>query len=210
MTRASWSGRTEPESCGTWASNRALYSVLCLRCPSARCRSLALARSLSLSPLHHTYQLQVATASRSRKSIAELNVVSAPDFVSTVCQEQFWKVRDLAMRKRSIWRDADDTPSELSPMLQLLPCRRRRRGGGAAMNRPALRAVLFQQQRGSESDPCRVRGSAGATPLPPRSVPANSRYSGYAGVGAHVLTPGVADRGPSSDGLGSCVYDQDY
>jgi hypothetical protein len=95
---------------------------------------------------------QVATASRSRKSIAELNVVSAPDFVSTVCQEQFWKVRDLAMRKRSIWRDANDTPS--------------------------------------------------ATPLPPRSVPASSRYSGYAGVGALLLTPGVAGGGPLSDGLG--------
>ena len=47
---------------------------------------------------------QICNASRACKSVEELNMVALDDFVSTVCLEHFWKVRDLASRKRAIWR----------------------------------------------------------------------------------------------------------
>jgi len=94
---------------------------------------------------------QVASASRSRKSIAELNLVSQHDFVPALCLDHFWKLRDIATRKQVAWRAADEANASLS-------------------------------------------------------APSQSRYSGYAGVGAFLMTSGAVDRGVSSEGLGSQGY----
>jgi len=58
----------------------------------------------------------LSSASRSRQWIGELNHVLRDDFIATVCQDHFWKVRETALKKRAAWRSMqdDDAPAPLS------------------------------------------------------------------------------------------------
>jgi hypothetical protein len=58
---------------------------------------------------------QITSASRARKAIAELNLVDASDFITTVCLEQFWKIRLLALRKHMSLREVVPEAPEPQP-----------------------------------------------------------------------------------------------
>ncbi len=60
----------------------------------------------------------LSSGSRSRQSIGELNHVLRDDFIATVCQDQFWKVRETALKKRAAWRSMQACESLLALLVR--------------------------------------------------------------------------------------------